>query len=54
MLNIERPYHVGDWIILDDALEGKVIETNWRATQILTGNQDVAIIPNSVIAKFNL
>jgi len=31
-----------------------VIETNWRATHILTGNQDVAIIPNSVIAKTKL
>jgi CRP-like cAMP-binding protein len=45
---------VGDWIILDDTLQGKVIETNWRATHILTGNQDVAIIPNSVIAKSRL
>ena len=54
VLNIERPYRVGDWIILDDTLQGKVIETNWRATHILTGNQDVAIIPNSVIAKSRL
>jgi small-conductance mechanosensitive channel/CRP-like cAMP-binding protein len=51
VLNIERPYRVGDWIILDGTVEGKVIETNWRATHILTGSQDVAIIPNSVIAK---
>src|SRR5882672_10615499 len=54
VLNIERPYRVGDWIILDDTVQGKVIETNWRATHILTGNQDVAIIPNSVIAKSRL
>jgi small-conductance mechanosensitive channel len=54
VLNIERPYRVGDWIILDDTLQGKVIETNWRATHILTGNQDVAIIPNSIIAKSRL
>ena len=54
VLNIERPYRVGDWIILDDSLQGKVIETNWRATRILTANQDVAIIPNSVIAKSKL
>src|SRR5216684_5479086 len=54
VLNIERPYRVGDWIILDDTVQGKVIETNWRATHILTGNQDVAIIPNSVIAKSKL
>jgi small-conductance mechanosensitive channel/CRP-like cAMP-binding protein len=54
VLNIERPYRVGDWIILDEGLQGKVIETNWRATRILTVNQDVAIIPNSVIAKSKL
>src|SRR5882762_2059773 len=54
VLNIERPYRVGDWIILDDTVQGRVIETNWRATHILTGNQDVAIIPNSVIAKSKL
>jgi small-conductance mechanosensitive channel/CRP-like cAMP-binding protein len=54
VLNIERPYRVGDWIILDDSVQGQVIETNWRATRILTGNEDVAIIPNSVIAKSKL
>jgi small-conductance mechanosensitive channel/CRP-like cAMP-binding protein len=54
VLNIERPYREGDWIILDDTVQGKVIETNWRATHILTGNQDIAIIPNSVIAKSKL
>jgi small-conductance mechanosensitive channel len=54
VLNIERPYHVGDWIVLDGTVQGQVIETNWRATHILTGNQDVAIIPNSVIAKSKL
>jgi len=51
VLNIARPYQVGDWIVLDGATQGKVIETNWRATHILTGAQDVAIIPNSIIAK---
>ena len=54
VLNMERPYRVGDWIILDNAAQGQVIETNWRATHILTENQDVAIIPNSVIAKSKL
>jgi small-conductance mechanosensitive channel/CRP-like cAMP-binding protein len=54
VLNIERPYRVGDWVILDDGMQGSVIETNWRAVRILTGSQDVAIIPNSVIAKAKL
>ena len=51
VLNIERPFRVGDWIIVDGATQGKVIETTWRATHILTGAEDVAIIPNSIIAK---
>ena len=54
VLNIERPYRVGDWIILDDTVQGRVIETNWRATHILTGRQDVAIVPNSIIARSKL
>ncbi len=54
VLSIEGPYRVGDWIVLDDSVQGRVIETNWRATHILTGSQDVAIIPNSVIAKSKL
>ena len=54
VLNIERPYRVGDWITVDDTLQGTVIETDWRATRILTENQNVAIIPNSVIAKAKL
>ena len=54
VLDIERPYRVGDWIILDEALQGEVIETNWRSTHVMTSNRDVAIIPNSIIAKSKL
>jgi CRP-like cAMP-binding protein len=31
-----------------------VVETNWRATQILNPDNDLAIVPNSVIAKAKL
>jgi CRP-like cAMP-binding protein len=54
VLNLERPYHVGDWIKLDDTLQGTVIETNWRATHIFTSTQDIAIVPNSAVAKSKL
>jgi len=54
VLNLAKPYHPGDWVILDDNLQGRVIETNWRATQILTASNDLAIIPNSIIAKAKL
>ena len=53
-LNLSKPFHPGDWLILEAGLEGRVIETNWRATQILTEANDLAIIPNSLIAKARL
>jgi CRP-like cAMP-binding protein len=50
-LNISRPYSVGDWIVLDDGIEGRVVETNWRATHLLNGSNDLVVMPNSVLAK---
>ena len=54
VLNLAKPYHPGDWIILDGGTQGCVIETDWRATHLLTPDNDLAIIPNSVIAKAKL
>ena len=51
VLNFSRPYRPGDWVTIDAATEGRVIEMNWRATHVLTGRLDLAIIPNSKIAK---
>ena len=50
-INLEEPFQVGDTIQLDGAIEGTVAQVNWRATHILTGMDDVAVIPNSVVAK---
>jgi len=51
VLNFSRPYRPGDWINLEGGTDGRVIEMNWRATHILTGRRDLAIVPNSTIAK---
>ena len=51
ILSFSRPYLPGDWISLEDGTEGRVIEMNWRATHVLTGHRDLAIVPNSTIAK---
>jgi small-conductance mechanosensitive channel len=50
-LNIEAPFRAGDWISVDGANDGQVIEINWRATRIREGSGDITIIPNSQIAK---
>src|SRR5207244_4199562 len=51
VLSFSRPYRPGDWISLDGGTDGRVIELNWRATYILTARRDLAVVPNSTIAK---
>ncbi len=53
-LNLGRPYGVGDWIVLENGIQGKVVETNWRATHMLSGTNDLVVIPNSALAKAQL
>ena len=48
-LQSEKPFHVGDWVVLGDQ-EGQVQEATWRATKIRTKAGNFVIIPNSVIA----
>ena len=51
VLSFSRPYRPGDWINIEGGTDGRVIEMNWRATHVLTGRRDLAIVPNSTIAK---
>jgi small-conductance mechanosensitive channel len=53
-LNLGRPYSIGDWIVLGDGTEGRVVETNWRATHLLNGSNDLVVVPNSDLAKARL
>jgi small-conductance mechanosensitive channel len=51
VLNFSRPFRPGDWISIDGGTDGRVVEMNWRATLVLTAKRDLAIVPNSTIAK---
>lgn len=53
-LNLSRPYAIGDWLVLANGIEGRVVETNWRATHLLNGANDLVIVPNSDLAKARL
>jgi small-conductance mechanosensitive channel len=53
-LNLSKAYEVGDWIVLNDGIEGRVVETNWRATHLLSASNDLVILPNSGLAKAQL
>jgi small-conductance mechanosensitive channel/CRP-like cAMP-binding protein len=49
-INIERPYRVGQWIQIDNALTGQVVEINWRATRLRTADANTVVMPNSKLA----
>ena len=48
---IEAPFNVGERMSLGESIEGTVVQMNWRSIRILTNGDDVAIVPNSVVAK---
>ena len=53
-LSLGRPYGLGDWIVLSDGTEGRVVETDWRSTHLLTAAHNVVVLPNSFLAKLGL
>jgi small-conductance mechanosensitive channel/CRP-like cAMP-binding protein len=53
-LTIEKPYQLGDDILLEGGIEGQVVEINWRSTHLRNGANDRVVIPNSAIAKMRI
>lgn len=49
-LSLEKPFDVGDWILID-AVEGRVESMGWRAVHLSTFSADRVSVPNAVIAK---
>lgn len=50
-VGLEQPFHVGDRITIAEHAEGVVVEMNWRSIRIQTDGEDVATIPNSIVAR---
>jgi potassium efflux system protein len=57
-INLERPFRVGDWIMIHgrtpnprDSVTGRVIDINWRTTRLETADDTQVIIPNGVISE---
>ena len=53
-VGIERPYKAGDLLWVEGDIEGHVTQVTWRSTHIATFQSNIAIVPNSVIAKARL
>ena len=50
MLMLERPISVGDWVKVDENV-GEVVESNWRSIHLRTRDNNLVIVPNSMLAK---
>jgi small-conductance mechanosensitive channel/CRP-like cAMP-binding protein len=50
LLQSHRPFVSGDWVRLGDH-SGRVVGTGWRATWIITRNNEHVQIPNAVLAR---
>ena len=50
-LLIDRPFNVGDWIIVGDKINGDVESIGFRSTTIRTWPKTLISIPNSVLAN---
>ncbi|MFQ5772460.1 MAG: cyclic nucleotide-binding domain-containing protein, partial [bacterium] len=53
-INIDRPYRLGDWIMVHGSnpqqnIIGQVTEINWRTTRLSTEDDSVVIMPNSLL-----
>ncbi|WP_179469016.1 mechanosensitive ion channel family protein [Mycolicibacterium vinylchloridicum] len=48
LLLFEQPFRIGDWLDTAPA-KGRVVEVNWRAAHIDTGN-GIQIVPNAMLA----
>ena len=49
-IQIEKPFHVGDWVLVA-GYEGRVHEVTWRATKLRTKTGNLVVLPNNVVSK---
>ena len=47
----DKPYKIGDWVVLNNGEEGKIIHIGLRSTKILDRDNVEITIPNSVIGS---
>ncbi len=51
IINMERPFRIGDWIQISGLEEGEVVDINWRATRLRNRAGCTLSIPNSIASE---
>ncbi|WP_347814765.1 mechanosensitive ion channel family protein [Burkholderia sp. D-99] len=50
VLNTTQPFRLGDTVSIGE-LEGRIVESNWRATKLINSLGNLVVVPNSTAAK---
>lgn len=51
---VDRPFHIGDWVVINENVEGTVEEVGLRSTRIRTFYDSLVTIPNGNITNCNI
>lgn len=51
LLNVEKPFKVGDMVRINDKILGKVERITWRTTVLQTRQNDIIFVPNISLAN---
>ncbi len=51
---IDRPFSIGDWVIIDNKIEGNIIEVGLRSTKIRTFYDSVISLPNGNLTNVHI
>ncbi|RLA63638.1 MAG: hypothetical protein DRQ88_00285 [Epsilonproteobacteria bacterium] len=50
----DRPFHIGDWVVIDGTIEGQVESVGLRSTKIRTFYNSLTIVPNGTISNSSI
>jgi small-conductance mechanosensitive channel/CRP-like cAMP-binding protein len=50
-MGLDQPFRIGDRVSIGEYAEGVIVQMNWRSIRVQTDGEDIAMIPNSVVAK---
>lgn len=51
VINMERPFNVGDWVQIGDLDEGRVVDITWRTVRVKVRNGYVISLPNGKVSE---